>query len=127
MTSRNNEDDRRIVVGVDGSPCSEAALRWAIAQARLTGATIEAIDVWQEPMMYRYSYGLSILTPEGDTIPSLTEKILQETVEVVVAEGGQPVEILTRTVGGPSRPDPDRGRRRSTDVGHRQPRTQLLR
>ncbi|WNV84837.1 universal stress protein [Umezawaea sp. Da 62-37] len=32
-----------IVVGIDGSPASSAALRWALDQAVLTGAEVEAI------------------------------------------------------------------------------------
>jgi len=35
-----------IVVGVDGSPSSGEALEWAVAEARLTGATIDAVYVW---------------------------------------------------------------------------------
>ena len=35
--SRQDRDDRRIVVGVDGSASSMTALRWAILQAELTG------------------------------------------------------------------------------------------
>ena len=39
----------RIVVGVDGFESSEAALRWAIHQAKLTGAVVEAVTAWQVP------------------------------------------------------------------------------
>ncbi len=39
----------RIVVGVDGFESSEAALRWAIRQAKLTGAVVEAVTAWQVP------------------------------------------------------------------------------
>ena len=35
----------RLVVGVDGSPGSYAALRWAAQQARLSGASIDAVYV----------------------------------------------------------------------------------
>ncbi len=42
MMSRLDRDDRRIVVGVDRSPSSMAALRWAILQAELTGCAVEA-------------------------------------------------------------------------------------
>ena len=41
----------KIIVGVDGSPGSIAALRWAHAEAALRGASLEAIAVWQYPMM----------------------------------------------------------------------------
>jgi nucleotide-binding universal stress UspA family protein len=40
----------RIVAGVDGSPPSINALRWATRQAELTGATIDAIIAWEFPM-----------------------------------------------------------------------------
>jgi nucleotide-binding universal stress UspA family protein len=33
-----------IVVGVDGSPSSERAVRWASQQAKLTGATLRAVS-----------------------------------------------------------------------------------
>jgi pyruvate/2-oxoglutarate dehydrogenase complex dihydrolipoamide acyltransferase (E2) component len=38
MTDRTSEYERRIVVGIDGSPGSPAALGWAMTQAGLTGA-----------------------------------------------------------------------------------------
>lgn len=37
----------RIVVGVDGSPASVRALRWALDQAELTGAAIQAVCAWE--------------------------------------------------------------------------------
>jgi nucleotide-binding universal stress UspA family protein len=33
-------------VGVDGSPASVAALRWAIHEASLTRSTVEAVNAW---------------------------------------------------------------------------------
>ena len=36
----------RIVVGVDGSPSSQAALRWAVEEAELRDATVEAVHAW---------------------------------------------------------------------------------
>jgi nucleotide-binding universal stress UspA family protein len=43
-----------IVVGVDGSSSAESALRWAAAQARLTGVGIHAIIAWEYPALYRW-------------------------------------------------------------------------
>jgi nucleotide-binding universal stress UspA family protein len=43
---------RRIVVGVDGSPASVSALEWADRQASLTGAVVEAVTAWRFPMTY---------------------------------------------------------------------------
>ncbi|GAA4553286.1 universal stress protein [Amycolatopsis samaneae] len=39
-------DRNRIVVGVDGSPASAAALRWARAEAAARGSTLHAVTVW---------------------------------------------------------------------------------
>ena len=52
---------RRIVVGVDGSACSIAALDWALRQAELTGAVVEALTTWEWPN----TYGVALVVPEG--------------------------------------------------------------
>jgi nucleotide-binding universal stress UspA family protein len=49
MNSGLDEDRPRIVVGVDGFESSKAALRWAIHQAKLTGAVVEAVTAWHVP------------------------------------------------------------------------------
>lgn len=41
-----------IVVGVDGSPASVTALRWALDQARLTGTGIHAVTAWEFPPVW---------------------------------------------------------------------------
>jgi nucleotide-binding universal stress UspA family protein len=45
----------RIVVGVDGSAPSRAALRWAVRQARLTGGTVDAVIAWELSAAPQYS------------------------------------------------------------------------
>ena len=39
----------RVVVGVDGSPSSRQALRWAVRQAHMTVGTVDAVIAWQYP------------------------------------------------------------------------------
>jgi len=46
--------ERRVVVGVDGSVSSKAALAWAAGQAQLTGAVVEAVIAWEFPASYGY-------------------------------------------------------------------------
>jgi nucleotide-binding universal stress UspA family protein len=41
----------RIVVGVDGSPHSDAALRWSLAEAEAHGGEVAAVFAWQVPFM----------------------------------------------------------------------------
>ena len=52
MTATETTQQRRIVVGVDGSPASLDALTWAVRQASLTGAAVEAVTAWQFPATY---------------------------------------------------------------------------
>jgi nucleotide-binding universal stress UspA family protein len=42
--------DHRIVVGVDGSPGSDAAVRWAAARAPAFGAGLVLVHCWSPPM-----------------------------------------------------------------------------
>jgi nucleotide-binding universal stress UspA family protein len=100
----SDHDSPRIIVGVDGSECSKNALRWAIAQAQLTGATVEAVAAWQDPVMSGYSYGWAPMQFEGDSFQTITEKTLAETVAETVAEitspQGRAVQVGTRVVQG---------------------------
>lgn len=45
----SGSENLRVVVGVDGSGPSQEALRWAARHARLTGAVVEAVCVWETP------------------------------------------------------------------------------
>ena len=49
MNSGPQDQRPRIVVGVDGFESSKAALRWAIRQAKLTGAVVDAVTAWHVP------------------------------------------------------------------------------
>lgn len=100
MIDQGADRDRYIVVGVDGSPGSQTALRWAMAQARLTGAHVEAVSAWQEPLMTGYSYGWQPTEYAGDSIAVITEKVLGETVAEATAQGDQTVAVHTRVVQG---------------------------
>ena len=83
---------QRIVVGIDGSPPSVAALRWAIRQAELTGATVDAVGAWQFPV----SAGAYGWAPESgfDNIDfeGLTAKALKAAVDQV----GPPSSVSIR-------------------------------
>ncbi len=43
--TQNDETGRQVVVGIDGSPPSLAALEWAAQQADMTGATLQVVAV----------------------------------------------------------------------------------
>jgi nucleotide-binding universal stress UspA family protein len=52
---RGSESERNpgwIVVGVDGSAGSRAALDWAVQEAQLRGIPVHAVMTWEEPRFY---------------------------------------------------------------------------
>ncbi|MGW4891551.1 universal stress protein [Kitasatospora sp. NPDC004240] len=85
----------RIVVGVDGSPASEHALRWAVAYARAVGGTVNAICAWEYPAFYGWS-GLSVPPVEGYNPEELAGRTLSDTVTRVV--GAEPDVRVTEAV-----------------------------
>lgn len=66
----------RIVIGVDGSPSSIHALKWAFGQAILTGGTINAVCAWHYPSAYGFA------VPDCADYQALAE----ETVSKAIAE-----------------------------------------
>jgi len=66
----------RIVVGVDGSPSARDALTWAIRQAELTGASVDAVIAWHYPVMAS-GYGWAPPSAMEDTdFAGIAEKVL---------------------------------------------------
>ncbi|MFB9449479.1 universal stress protein [Dactylosporangium vinaceum] len=100
MNEHHEPQDRRIVVGVDGSAHSKSALRWALTQARLIGAAVEAVSAWQDPALVGYSFGGVPISYEGDSIATITDKVLAETVAEVTDRQEQPVQVRTRVTRG---------------------------
>lgn len=98
MTSTVPDRGGRIVVGVDGSDGSKDALRWAMAQARCTGGTVEAINAWEDPTGYGFPYAW--VSDSGDSLATLTEKMLVESVAEVADKLPDPVTVSTKAVRG---------------------------
>jgi nucleotide-binding universal stress UspA family protein len=87
----------RIVVGIDGSDQSRAAVRWAVEQARAVGGAVEAVAVWQEPLMFAAEQSLPVPDLEGeaqrwlaDAVPTVPDG-LQVHARV---ESGDPSSVL---------------------------------
>ena len=92
----------RIVVGVDGSESSRAALAWAVRQAALTGATVDAVHAWHIPVTYGYGYGYAMVLPVPD-LEKLAGRVIDKAV-AEVADLASGVEIRAVTVeGNPAR------------------------
>jgi nucleotide-binding universal stress UspA family protein len=88
--------DGRIVVGVDGSDSATDALHWAVKQAKLTGASVEAVYAWDPGTLV--SLGMPPLVdwePLKRAARARPRKIVRDTL------GGDPgVRIVTKTLIG---------------------------
>lgn len=86
-----------IVVGVDGSPSSLAALEWAARQARLTGAPLQAVTTWEWPRSYGYPMPLATdFDPAADAT-----KVLEEALAPVRSRHPD-LQLETAVVEGPA-------------------------
>jgi nucleotide-binding universal stress UspA family protein len=102
--SENNETPV-VVVGVDGSADSTAAVRWAQHYALATGATIRLVTAWEWPQSYGAPYiSYAGMDPAEDG-HHVVEKAAAELslpagrVQFVVQEG-MPRDVLTRAAQG---------------------------
>ena len=90
----------RIVVGVDGSPPSKVALRWAACLARSwPGAEIEAVSAWHVPS----SYGWTTLAPDNWNPREEAERYLRAAVAEALGDDQPPKLVLTVEEGLPTR------------------------
>jgi len=95
----------RIVVGVDGSPASVDALRWAARQAELTGAAVEAVISWDYPSTTGMEFGSLDIDWAGNARAALVD-----TLHVALGDNatsitgtvtrGHPAEVLVAAAQG---------------------------
>jgi nucleotide-binding universal stress UspA family protein len=95
MTQHLSEPAGRIVVGVDGSVPSKAALGWAVRQAKLTGAVVEAVIAWHYPG----SYGYPVALVDDTDYRELAAKVLTDAIAEITGPAG-PAGIRPKVVEG---------------------------
>jgi nucleotide-binding universal stress UspA family protein len=89
----------RIVVGVDGSDSSAAALEWALRQAKLTGSGIDAVISWSIPAAASLSGALP------DTFDPAADAAREVSDAVASARAAHPdIDLRTVEVEGPAGP-----------------------
>jgi nucleotide-binding universal stress UspA family protein len=77
-----------IVVGVDGSEESKAALRWAVEEARLRGAAVRVVHVWMaRPVLLP---GSPILAADWELVRKGAEEFVQGCVADAI---GRPSDL----------------------------------
>ncbi|MGW6912818.1 universal stress protein [Kitasatospora sp. NPDC054939] len=91
-----------VVVGVDGSPLSHAAVRWAAGLALLTGRPLEAVTVWEFPSLYG-EHGLALPLLDGFEAERSAARILDEALAATLRPGA-PAAVRRRLRAGPPGP-----------------------
>ncbi len=107
MTENRAARSHRIVVGVDGSEESLAALDWAAGMAEATSSTVEVIAAWEWPTRY----GVALVLPsnydpvtDAEVMVSRAVKVVQEDHPAVafapVVVEGHPAQVLVEASRG---------------------------
>lgn len=84
-----------VVVGVDGSEISEAALAWAATEASLRDVPLEVVLTWEYPP----SYGWAPMWPADMDLGADAAKVLDDTVTAVLGDE-PPVAVTKRVMRG---------------------------
>lgn len=94
----------RIVVGVDGSPGSLAALRWALSEASLRGVDVHAVAAWESPGGMSFAMPGDVGRPE-DTLTAAVEATIAAAVAPTPGEQAPAAATVTTSVvyGDPAR------------------------
>jgi nucleotide-binding universal stress UspA family protein len=87
-----------IVVGIDGSEESKQALRWALAEARLRGTSIDAVYAWSIPVGVTWAPAFDEQTL--GLMRGAAETTLADTVNEVVNDASD-IEIQKHAIEGP--------------------------
>ena len=74
--------DGRVVAGVDGSEDSGRALRWALDDARVRGATVAAVHAWHAP----YSMSFASAAVDFSAFEDAAGRLLDQAVDAAGAE-----------------------------------------
>lgn len=95
MTSADlgNGNAEPIVVGVDGSASSKAALAWAAQQAKFTGRPLTAVIAWEIPTTYGWEVPL---LPDDVDLAANARNLLERTLKEVL--GSDPGVLVTSEV-----------------------------
>ena len=122
MTEPSGDGERRIVVGVDGSASSTDALAWALKQAALTGAVVDAVIAWEVPA----NYSFLVQVPVDINYAGIAAQVAADAIAEVSGPGEQVKIRSTVAEGSPARVllDASAG---SGAAGGRQPRAWRIR
>jgi nucleotide-binding universal stress UspA family protein len=102
MSASIANDAPRIVVGVDGSPGSRAALRWAVRQAALGSGIVDAVMAWQISAELQSFARTPVYAEEPGEVAAFAADA-KKSLEAVVSDEVQPADsqrVTSRVVNG---------------------------
>jgi len=99
MPARENPVSPRIVAGIDGSESSASALRWAIRQAALTGAAVDAVIAWHYPDLASSGIAVGAVEPTYEIFRENAEKIVADAISSTV-DPASDVQVSARVAQG---------------------------
>ena len=104
MSGQQDGDGSRIVAGVDGSPSAMSALQWAIGQAGLTGASVDAVIAWHYPAAVGgFGYAPVDMMQSGSDFEEIAQKIVADAISNAADRSGS-VRVHPRVIeGNPAR------------------------
>jgi nucleotide-binding universal stress UspA family protein len=89
QVGQHPEELGRIVVGVDGSAGSLAALDWAVHEAGLRGVGVQAVIAWQQPEAYGGATPWALgVDPSTDSKEALAAAAADEMARITGEVGG---------------------------------------
>jgi len=86
-----------LVVGVDGSPSSITALRWALAEAELRQLEVHVVHAWTVPAIRGGIGQMSPLSGSQESYRATAEAVLTAAVEGALRERAHDA-VVTRTL-----------------------------
>jgi len=99
MPAQENPVSPRIVAGIDGSESSASALRWAIRQAALTGAAVDAVIAWHYPDLASSGIAVGAVEPTYEIFRENAEKIVADAISSTV-DPASDVQVSARVAQG---------------------------
>jgi nucleotide-binding universal stress UspA family protein len=89
-----------IVVGVDGSPGSESALRWALAEARLRTSSLRVVHAYHPPHVPLAEAGMGLAG--GMAVPTVFTENVEQLRRAVEGEARNLIDDMLRRAGDES-------------------------
>jgi nucleotide-binding universal stress UspA family protein len=106
MISTNGTVTPRVIVGVDGSPQSKQALRWAAHFATGAHAGLDVVATWQNPTNFGWSVVPNDWHPARDTEKAATEVVDEvfgadrpSDLNIIVGEGHPATVLIGKSAG----------------------------